>query len=732
MAASQSAIRAGEAYVEATLRDLSFSRGLDRIKSKFVAISRSMRELTMIGLATGAALLPVISTFLKFDDAILKMKAFTDGTNAEFDRLEQLTRSLGRSTSFTATEVAGLMTELGKAGFTRQQIEGMTESVLNLARASGTEAALSAEILGSTIRQFSLDATNAAKVADLLAATANKSSVSVQDIGYSMQYAGKVASDMGSSLEDTLALVGVLGNFSIKGEAAGTTLRRLFTVVTSGGKEIKQVFGNSIEVADIAGNPRKLIDIMRDIENATKGLTGVERVSKFKEFFDLLGITGASVLARGTMDVDAFRAALNNVDGTAAAAAKEMDSGIGGAWRRTKATAEAVAIAVGESLAPALAGVAIIFAQGAEWLMKWIKENKELAQNIGIVVVGILALIATGTGILAVGMIFTGMWSAVMLVVGAIKLLAITLVVIAATAAVVATLGAAFIGFFAIFGQGSRVWADIQSGFTGLMDTVREVGAIFGEVFDGIKRAVQLGDIAKAGKIAMLGLEAVWLSIWAQLLTEWYKFSNAFTDAFDNVAISIKVAMLDALKWITAQFIKAYSTIVQPILESLAIAGIITVERVDKMTVRVDNARKEIDDIHKEAVKGVQREAADERGLRGTTQKTEVGRIISNRDMVRNFMNNLREGMAVAEAPMPREVEDLELRSDVRPLMPSQLGLEAKFGDSARGTFQSGDFQGALGIGGANKFAEAQLQKLENIHGTLQNIEGKVGNNTFE
>ncbi len=54
------------------------------------------------------------------------------------------------------------MTELGRAGFKTDDIDRMTESVMNLARATGTDASLSAGIVSATLRQFALDAGEAA------------------------------------------------------------------------------------------------------------------------------------------------------------------------------------------------------------------------------------------------------------------------------------------------------------------------------------------------------------------------------------------------------------------------------------------------------------------------------------------------------------------------------------------------------------------------------------------
>ncbi len=125
-------------------------------------------------------------------------------------------RSTGSHHQLLGSEVASLMTELGRAGFSPKQIEEMTGAVMNLARATGTDATVSSGIMSATIRQFSLEATDAVRVSDRLTAAANMSFNSVRVLGEALQYAGPVAADANMSLEETLAVLGTLGTSAFK------------------------------------------------------------------------------------------------------------------------------------------------------------------------------------------------------------------------------------------------------------------------------------------------------------------------------------------------------------------------------------------------------------------------------------------------------------------------------------------------------------------------------------
>ncbi|GMA55495.1 hypothetical protein GCM10025857_68520 [Alicyclobacillus contaminans] len=62
-------------------------------------------------------------------------------------------------------------------------------------------------------------------IADVLAASANASAVSIGDIGQTLQYAAPVAKAAGVSLEQLAADIAVMGNAGIKGSDAGVALR---------------------------------------------------------------------------------------------------------------------------------------------------------------------------------------------------------------------------------------------------------------------------------------------------------------------------------------------------------------------------------------------------------------------------------------------------------------------------------------------------------------------------
>ncbi len=65
------------------------------------------------------------------------------------------------------------------------------------------------------------------------------------------------------SLEETLAVLGTLGNLGIQGSEAGTALRRLLTLGSAESEKFQKVFG--VATKDAQGNARDLVDILEKL-----------------------------------------------------------------------------------------------------------------------------------------------------------------------------------------------------------------------------------------------------------------------------------------------------------------------------------------------------------------------------------------------------------------------------------------------------------------------------------
>lgn len=189
-----------------------------------------------------------------FEVQMSTVRAITGATGDTFKALEKNALDLGRSTRYTATQVGSLQVEYGRLGFTSKEIINATKSTLNLATATGSDLARSAEIAGSTLRAFQIDAKETGRVTDIIASALNKSALSLDSFGEGIKYVAPVAKAVNVTLEETSALMSVLADAGIKGSQAGTSLRRIFTLLTKDGKplsdRLQELANKGITLAD--------------------------------------------------------------------------------------------------------------------------------------------------------------------------------------------------------------------------------------------------------------------------------------------------------------------------------------------------------------------------------------------------------------------------------------------------------------------------------------------------
>lgn len=505
--------RAGHAEVTASIRD-NISGGLRKIKAKMnqfarssAALGRSIGGLGASGILGGALL---VNKFAAFDDQMRTAKGVTSATTAEFEKLRAKARELGANTSFMASEVAGGMVELGRAKFNSDEIDASAESVLNLARATGTElpsaALFGAKILGA----FGLDATEMGRVADVLSVTANSSSQTLEDLFEALKLIGPAAVRAGDPIEEMAAAVGVLANSGITGSLAGNAIARAYKNLANSGMQDRLRELTGVEAVDAAGNLRPLVEIITDIGHATRDFGEAAKLDAFEQLFGR-GQTAALTLATANNGFDNLLDKLKNAEGAAKKTADEMDAGIGGSVRRLGSAIEGVALTLGDQLAPTFE----IAAEGAGYASGKIQEFFEQNQSI------IPTLLAVAGGLTVAGGLLIGLSLAATAASTAIGLITGTVGLITGVLSVMGTafgMIAAFanpIGLTTIAVVAGAAALVYYSGVGG--DAINYLNGVLGDlwtwadtVFDGIFAAIKDGNWDLAVEIAWAAAGVAW------------------------------------------------------------------------------------------------------------------------------------------------------------------------------------------------------------------------------
>jgi TP901 family phage tail tape measure protein len=509
MAGKGGAIRAGKAYVELYADNSPLVRGLKMAERHMRAFGSKLKALgssmTMAGILGTAPIAMAMKSFMAFDDTMRAVKASVQGTEADFESLTAKARELGRSTSYTAQEVAAAILEMGRQGFSPKQIDASVQGMLDLARATGTDLPLATEIAIATLRQWEMDASESTNVADILVAAVNGSAASLEDFGETLGYVGPIAKEANMSFQDTAKAIGALANMGIKGSMAGTSLRQILLQLTD--KKIQErLHGIGVEALDASNELRKPGDVLVELGKAMADMPNAERLSLMKDLFDQRAVTAGVKLVR--VQFEELNEAIDNASGTARKQAAEMDAGIGGAWRQMTGAIEDVALSVGTALAPTLIKLADYLTSCVNSISSFVAESSGL----------ILGVTAVSAGLLVLGPIVYGIGMAMMGAASGFGVLA------TAAGLLLSPVGLVVAGFALLAQEGSKVDQLMSAAADTLRSHFQALEATVAEVFGAMSDAIASGDMQLAMqaltagiRLELLRLQDIWWSFWEGL-----------------------------------------------------------------------------------------------------------------------------------------------------------------------------------------------------------------------
>lgn len=305
-----------------------------------------------IGMSAG----DVLSTFTDFEEGMSGVRALTEATDAEFLLLRDTAKSLGASTSFSASEAVQGMQNLASAGFTVNEIVAAMPGMLDLAASSGEDLAVASEIAATTLRGFGLEADKAGHVADVLAEVSARTNASVSDTGEAMKYIAPVANAMGLQLEEVAAAIGILSDAGIKGSQAGTTLRGAFTRLAKPTEDMLEVMDSlGLSFYDSDGKMKSISSIVGMLNTAMTGLTDAEKQNALVTLFGQEALSGMMVLLEnGPEKLSELTKSLESCDGAASKMSKTRLDNLAGDIEELGGAMETLQLDVMEKLNPYL------------------------------------------------------------------------------------------------------------------------------------------------------------------------------------------------------------------------------------------------------------------------------------------------------------------------------------------------------------------------------------------
>lgn len=262
---------------------------------------------------------------------------------------------------FSAAQSAGAMENLAMAGWKSNDIVSGMPGLLDLAAAGSVDLATAANVTASALAQFKMEAGDAGRVADVLAATATNSKTDVAGLGESLKYAGSLAGALGYSIEDVSVAFGIMGNAAIDGSSAGTALRATLARMSKqegltaeeSNAVVDAMRKLGVAMTDDSGKAKSLMTIMKDMRTGYAKLSEAEQTATMTNLAGQNALSGMLAIVQASdEDFDKLTNAINNSSGAAAEMANIKMDTLQGSLLYLQSAAEGVQISLGEKLQP--------------------------------------------------------------------------------------------------------------------------------------------------------------------------------------------------------------------------------------------------------------------------------------------------------------------------------------------------------------------------------------------
>ena len=285
-----------------------------------------------------------------FEAGMSQVQAISGATGEDMEKLSALAKKMGATTKFSATEAAEGYQYMAMAGWKTEDMLSGLPGIMNLAAASGENLGTVSDIVTDALTAMGLTAADSAHFADVLAAASSNSNTNVSMMGATFKYAAPLAGALGYSIEDVALATGLMANSGIKAEQAGTSLRSMFTRLSSPPKDCATAMESlNISLTDNQGNMKDLRAVMEELRNGFSGLSETEKTAMASSIAGQEAMSGLLAIVNSSDDdFHKLMSAVDSADGSAQNMANTMQNNLQGKLVILKSALEGVGISAYE------------------------------------------------------------------------------------------------------------------------------------------------------------------------------------------------------------------------------------------------------------------------------------------------------------------------------------------------------------------------------------------------
>lgn len=344
---------------------------LNSIKGTIIGFFMGIGQ-SIIGLVTGA-FRNFFQLVADFEAKNSKLDAHLNTSSEEVKNLTKSARELGATTSYTASQVAGLQDELSKLGFAQKDILNMEGAVLKFAKAVDTDLPRAAAFAGTALKIFGKDTSETEDVLATFAVATTKTRLDFAKLETSLSTVGPVAASFGLSIEDTVALLGQLADAGFDASSAATATRNIILNLCDANGDLAKALGGPVNSAEgLAKGLQKLkaegVDLAKALE-----LTDKRSVAAFQTF-----INGSDSLVGLRQSITNCTAGLNKMS-------DKMGDNVWGALAKFRSAIEEIILKIGDATQGPLKAMITWLTSLVEKVgeaIKWMQEHGRVVKTV--------------------------------------------------------------------------------------------------------------------------------------------------------------------------------------------------------------------------------------------------------------------------------------------------------------------------------------------------------------
>ena len=222
---------------------------------------------------------------MSFEASMARVKAYSNASAEDLQRLSDAAKEMGATTSKTAAEAADALGYLALNGYDTEQMLATLKPIVKASEAGGMDLATAANLTANALTAYGKNAEDAEEFLNILTAAQNNSATSLEQLLTAYVDLAGTFNTLHVGFEESATLMGQMANAGIKGSEAGTALNSVMLRLLETNKNSADEFAKLGISAYSEGKFKGLTNILGELNEKMAEMTEEDRIMSLKNIF---------------------------------------------------------------------------------------------------------------------------------------------------------------------------------------------------------------------------------------------------------------------------------------------------------------------------------------------------------------------------------------------------------------------------------------------------------------